>query len=347
MDQLIKLVAARLRKSVAGAHLTADALSAFAEQGLTDEQREQALAHLVDCADCRQVFYLAVPEAPQNILALKPHRGRFAWRWTAVTASVAIVLSAVVVRYEVFPVRPQSAQSSTQVASNEPYDKVAAEKTPAQISEMRAAEAAPKSSGVSEPSPEPRRRPEPKHMTAKPKVAMNFEPSGQVQLTGRDNAAKDLQLTNSPAANEKKTQAHNEVLPALGGPVAVGAFAKERQASLNGMPRVQWSLSPQGVLQQSGDQGTNWRAVSVIGNQSFRTLSAVGSNLWVGGNAGILYHSSDSGEHWTRVAPVAHGQPLQGDIVRVDFPDAQEGTVHTSTGETWVTTDGGQTWNRK
>jgi hypothetical protein len=109
----------------------------------------------------------------------------------------------------------------------------------------------------------------------------------------------------------------------------------------------QWSLSPAGAVQRSSDGGKTWNPVPVVGGQTFRALSAVGTNIWVGGNNAALYHSADSGQHWAQVVPVADGHKLEGDIVHVDFDNAVSGTLRTSSGETWTTVDGGQSWRLK
>jgi hypothetical protein len=134
---------------------------------------------------------------------------------------------------------------------------------------------------------------------------------------------------------------------AIGGPAGVGASAGFGLRA----PVFQWTLSAEGAVQRSLDGGKTWQSLSVdptvADRTAFRTLSAVGSDIWVGGKSGSLYHSSDSGQHWTRVAPRTNGEKLNADITRVDFSDLQNGTVSTSNGQTWTTSDAGQTWQRK
>jgi photosystem II stability/assembly factor-like uncharacterized protein len=43
----------------------------------------------------------------------------------------------------------------------------------------------------------------------------------------------------------------------------------------------------------------------------------------------------------------ANGRAPSGDIVRIEFTDARDGVVATSTGETWTTSDAGATWQRQ
>ncbi len=84
------------------------------------------------------------------------------------------------------------------------------------------------------------------------------------------------------------------------------------------------------------------------GGTIFRAL-AVSSDLevWAGGSGGALYHTLDAGSRWFRVVPSDGGGVLTGDIVGIQFSDAQNGTVRTSTGETWTTLDDGQAWHKQ
>jgi len=117
-------------------------------------------------------------------------------------------------------------------------------------------------------------------------------------------------------------------------------------SGLTAAPVYQWTLSPQGAAQRSLD-GKSWQSVSLPDQVSFRALSAISGDIWVGGKSGSLYHSPDSGRQWTRVVPKANGANLTADITRVGFSDLQSGVIETSNGQVWTTSDGGQTWQRK
>jgi len=148
---------------------------------------------------------------------------------------------------------------------------------------------------------------------------------------------------------------------------------------LDGKASPRWSISSDGKLQHSVYDGQTWVETDVdpesavsrsnlagtAGNTNevvtakksvkkqrspsatFRALAAFGSEVWAGGSAAMLYHSTDSGAHWTRVRPSLSGVALTGDITSIDFSDPQHGTIATSTGEAWITTDAGQTWLRQ
>jgi hypothetical protein len=132
--------------------------------------------------------------------------------------------------------------------------------------------------------------------------------------------------------------------------VAASATANrmtESRAELNRVVNLtpRWDLSSEGMLRRSFD-GRTWQTVPVADNAIFRAVSAVGPEIWVGGNGGSLYHSSDSGRLWTQVKPAVNGGPLTADIVGIEFADAQHGKLTTSSRETWTTSDAGQSWTR-
>jgi len=144
-------------------------------------------------------------------------------------------------------------------------------------------------------------------------------------------------------------------------------------------PAPRWTITPSGGLQRSFDQGQTWENVDVnaglapaagaamrfsntvtsseskditvskqkVAAPIFRVVEATGTDVWAGGSAGVLYHSVDAGVHWTRVVPSSGGVALTGDIVSLDFADAQHGQVATSLPETWTTADGGRTWEKQ
>jgi hypothetical protein len=144
-----------------------------------------------------------------------------------------------------------------------------------------------------------------------------------------------------------------------------------------------WTISSTGSLQRSFDQGNTWQDVDVNASTAytggtlaggtslevvsknsrkaqstdkktgsapaliFRAVTATGADVWAGGTNSALYHSVDSGAHWIRVLPAAAGIALAGDIVSLQFADAQHGRILTSTAETWTTADDGQTWQKQ
>jgi hypothetical protein len=141
-------------------------------------------------------------------------------------------------------------------------------------------------------------------------------------------------------------------------------------------PNASWAIA-NGSLERSVDQGKSWQSVNVNAVPApaansflevlagaadgkkdtglkqeavppvFRAVRANGSDVWAGGSRALLCHSVDSGAHWIRILPSSGGATLTGDIVSVDFPDSQHGRITTSTPEVWLTSDGGQTWQKQ
>ncbi len=108
MAEIPKIAQRRLQNEQLGAevaHPDADLLTAFAEQALPARERDQVLAHLARCADCREIAALAGAAVAEPELVAAPKQvdhkpSRSFWslrplRWTAAAATAAVVLSAV------------------------------------------------------------------------------------------------------------------------------------------------------------------------------------------------------------------------------------------------------------
>jgi hypothetical protein len=175
---------------------------------------------------------------------------------------------------------------------------------------------------------------------------------------------------------KSKAWATPQVTSGASGPAPSGAIGGPVATSSGSIPR--WTISSAGRLQRSFDQGNTWQDVdvnanlaSVVGTSleisanaahasknkdarqdlkreaasaAFRAVAAAGTDIWAGGSG--LYHSLDAGNHWTRIVPASADAMLTGDIVSLEFSD-QHGKVATSTAEIWITTDGGQNWQKQ
>lgn len=192
------------------------------------------------------------------------------------------------------------------------------------------------------------------------------------QTTAQTQSLDSLQIQSLPA------QVTSGSAPAVSasGPAPSGAIGGPVATSSGSIPR--WTISSAGRLQRSFDQGNTWQDVdvnanlaSVVGTSleisanaarasknkdarqdlkreaasaTFRAVAAAGTDIWAGGSG--LYHSLDAGNHWTRIVPASADAMLTGDIVSLEFSD-QHGKVATSTAEIWITTDGGQNWQKQ
>jgi hypothetical protein len=196
--------------------------------------------------------------------------------------------------------------------------------------------------------------------------------------------AADAQIAKAAPADGSAAQFFSNSLPLTRAkPADIEPLQTGNSAAVLATPR--WSITAVGSLQRSLDQGKTWQdidvnagtptvpsgAATVVGgllkstavNQKsmpaplagkvstapifFRTVTAAGNEVWAGGSSAALFHSIDGGDHWARVLPSSSDAVLTGDVVSVDFSDAQHGTVTTSTPEIWSTTDGGQTWQKQ
>jgi Photosynthesis system II assembly factor YCF48/Putative zinc-finger len=189
--------------------------------------------------------------------------------------------------------------------------------------------------------------------------------------------AKD-QVSDQLDGKQKELQSQDDSSKSLSVLEAKGVAAAQLASDTQRVsPR--WSISADGALQRSLDEGKTWLGVNVnsglvssassmaataestYGQENrkkkveaqpspgpvFRAVSAQDAEVWAGGSAAMLYHSADSGAHWTRVLPSSPGATLTGDIISLEFSDPQHGRIATSAGEVWITTDDGQTWRRQ
>jgi len=121
--------------------------------------------------------------------------------------------------------------------------------------------------------------------------------------------------------------------------------APAASAQLSRKQGMQWRLAA-GVLQRSLDGGQTWLPI-LQWEHPWLCYAARGRELWAGGPAGALQHSVDNGASWNVVAVSAQGQSLGGDVVHIEVLSASQIALTTATGETWTSSDGGETWVKK
>lgn len=193
----------------------------------------------------------------------------------------------------------------------------------------------------------------------------------------RITATPETQLPDQSVESQNEQPAQNSSSPALAMP-RVKSRPASQDASSTQRTSPKWSISADGALQHSFDGGATWEDVDVnsqpISDLSmlegttekteeyerrykddaqrgsklvFRAVTVFGTEVWAGGSAAMLYHSDDSGAHWVHVTPSSSGATLKGDITSIEFSDTQHGSIATSAGEIWITTDDGRTWRRE
>ncbi|HZQ19309.1 MAG TPA: YCF48-related protein [Terriglobales bacterium] len=323
MDTLKKLASRRLNSQPVGQHPDPELLTLLAENSISRRDRSKIFEHLSACSDCRNIFYLALPETADNqqAFALPRKQPRFGFRWATLAASVIIVGAVLISNRAMFT--EHSVQNRDIATYSAP--EVTSPKTEAAVQER------------TEPTPaadetRPRVRPPAKHMTAAPQASLQFDQSGEVHFAAapaaRDANAAFAQSDRPATAKTKQLDSRNIV----SSPSAI-------------MPA--WRISSEGSPERSFDGGHSWQPVSVQDGVRFQAISAMGHDVWLGGNAGNLYHSADAGQSWDKVVLTSDSMAPESNIVRIDFSDPQDGLLTTANGRIWSTSDGGKNWQLK
>jgi hypothetical protein len=193
-------------------------------------------------------------------------------------------------------------------------------------------------------------------------------------------------FTNLNAVAKAKNPVPAQAVSASAPPLAPPSIPLQTSPALLLHASPHWVVSSAGTLQRSFDGGKTWEDINpsmnltsaassnarestastdqynaqeapnkknqkakVLPNSGvvFRAVASAGLEVWAGGSAGALYHTADGGNRWTLVLPSAPGSILTGDIISIQFPDPQHGTVATSNAEVWTTADNGQTWHKQ
>jgi hypothetical protein len=161
---------------------------------------------------------------------------------------------------------------------------------------------------------------------------------GQEDDLGKANPEEQASALQSRSASSPGASTDTEYMPSAGQSVT-------NPAELISSPR--WMLASSGAVERSRDDGHTWETVFVARDLYFGALSVQGAEVWVGGPAGALYHSTDSGQRWVQVVPSSDGKSLNAEIARIEFVGPQNGTLTTSAGEIWITSDSGRSWKKK
>jgi hypothetical protein len=101
MAELPKIVVRRLRddSAVRAVHPDPNLVNAFVENSLPDNARAQVVQHIAQCADCREVVFLSLPDQSAMQPAMASVTTRWlTWpvlRWGAAVAAVVVVGAAI------------------------------------------------------------------------------------------------------------------------------------------------------------------------------------------------------------------------------------------------------------
>ena len=152
--------------------------------------------------------------------------------------------------------------------------------------------------------------------------------------------ANDQVKTDQSASGAAQITSQSEIVDKKVQEYSVAPLQKAARAKAGDF---RWQIRD-GKLQRSAAPN-EWQ--TVLPTQTFRTFAVIQNHVWAGGDSGLLYHSADNGQSWTPVAVKSGTTALTGNIVDFRFTDAKHGSIQTSTGETWTTSDGGESWQKK
>jgi hypothetical protein len=291
MDAVRKLVTARLNSKATGPHPEPELLAAFAENSLPAPDRNQLLAHFANCADCRDVLFLALPESA-SLPAVSPvsyKRPRFAFRWATLAACVAVLATVAVTNRQIF-----THQDSNEVHVTSPQPVAPKEPKPEQSSPEIYAKVQPPA----------------KHMTAKPQASLQFDESGQVHFAARPASAG---AASRVAANTVSSQPSWRVSDAGAIQRSVNSGATWEQVpiaddvvfrAISSRGAEIWAGGVSGTLFHSRDSGRTWAKVEPasagrkLQSDITRIVFSDANSGQVFTSAGEIWATSDGGRSW-------------------------------------------------
>jgi len=377
VTEVPKIVQYRLRSGGPGpaeqSHPDADLLAAFAEQALSQAERESVLGHLALCADCRNVVVLALPAA-EPVAALaeaeavkvdtetashpypeKPHRSWFAWadmrsfnlRWAALTAGVAVALFAVYVGlgHRGNPALPGAARIANSDASSAPAKQIASELPPQNRLEANAAKA------ETQPTPAKEKREIfPGRMrTAFAKKNQVGQP-GSLVANGRvANYPAPAEQTPAPAAGGLVSSAPSSTNDTVGASAAmteVTTASSDIGVMTRGQaPSVEKAKAPvdETVADQVGKTTTANAPMALQTNRTFATSAALPpatlkrGTMWMI-STGVLKRSLDGGRSWQTALEGEHPWLCYAALGQDVWAGGQAGALEHSN-------DGGASWS--
>jgi hypothetical protein len=331
-------------------HPDAALLAAFAEQSLARRERLAVFDHLAQCADCRDVVFLAAPhiDASQTLSKISAQPG---WlrlpilRWGVLAACVVGVV-AVTLRYEgerspAFSPREVAAPMiSKEIASAVP-EPATDIRSQLKTAEPRRAQKNKTSETTSSRLQVPRSRaderpalavvPERHAARAVPKFPMQFDgPQGEVQkLPPAERAPPSAVASLQSLASARLAKNGNQVLG------EEGKKAEQEQglddANLGGISEAITTVSPVEAPTAAAPLNATGRSVSHL-------TALVSSPRWTLTSSGALQRSLDEGRTWEPV-PLARGVRFRALSVQ-----GAEIWVGGAAGALYHSSDMGQQW---
>jgi len=334
------------RSPQAGPHPDSNLLSAFAEGGLLERERQDIFAHLAACADCRELLSLATGAAANPVAAAKPflvprsaHPPLRTWlAWAGIAASILVVCSAGLVYKQKLELK----QRATVAAENTPAPPFAAIQKPKSSPPAESNTVAGKATTR---APEQLKSPRLSKESAVEATAGQGTATAQKELEASEQSLPMQSATGAPAiagGSVAQAPAPDQISSAFANTMTARALSNASASMAGVATRPHWRIDSMGQAERSFGNGT-WQPV--LPNESARMLvvSVFDSQVWVGGEHTRLYRSADNGNTWI-LAPLPMKNGLEHEIVHIRFETQASGVVEASDGTSWTTTDGGVSW---
>lgn len=324
------------RDQLHGSHPDSDQIAAFGEGALLPREREELLAHMAVCAECREVLSMAAGAEPVAklkafIVPLPAHQITKTWLpWASIAAGVLAAVSGGLIYHQNALNRKPIA-----VALNEPAP---VQSTTMQQSQLESA----KKSGE-RPAAKEETHPSSRQSTqaAEPLREDRSQPGMQTYL-GQQNSIQNQNAGAGQVAmyeHQAPRQAASSTSAAFAN-VAAASPMSNAFAAVSARPH--WRINSAGQPERSFG-GDVWQAVLPDEGSKMLVVSVFGGQVWVGGENSRLYRSTDNGNTWNLVALPTKGGS-EHVILHIHFLTPQAGTVESEDGTQWATSDAGITW---
>ena len=325
-------------------HPDSDVLTALSEGALLQGERQQVLAHLSACADCRELLSIAATAALDSADDLKPFLlarpslpPQRTWLpWASIAAGLLVVCTAVLVYQQ-----KVAFQKNTAVATREavqPPSPTIQQSPPSPLPEKpQALGKTANSQGSSQLQAQ---------LPSQNMTVAKTNPEAQIEAARNSDFNQQNSYKTSAEAGEIATPGATALKAAPARSVSAFSSAATARslsnASIAPAARPHWRINGLGQPERSFGDG-DWQAVLPHEPSRMRVVSVFDSEVWIGGDHSRLYHSSDNGSTWNPVAlPDKDGR--EHSIAHIHFQTAQSCTVESDDGTVWTTSDGGSSW---
>jgi hypothetical protein len=344
LDDLLRETLRARATDQAAACLDAERAAAFIEGTMSARAFDEAEVHLADCPRCQALLGALVRTTPPALEPAWWRRPAMAWLapLTAAAAALAIWINVSdnagvepvqSVRKDVAPASLPVAPAPVTTPPQSPSLRDADDASAGASGEKRVGETA-------APSASARTFRSEAAAPANPLDARQIPPPSPVPEPG---PAPPVPSPAGPAAPPPRAaDAAPSAARLAGSAVADNSAVVTRTlttiVSSNGTS--QWRIGTGGELQHSADGGVMWRTQTTgITEAPAAGSSPSPSVCWLVGREGLVLMTTDEGQSWRRVP-----FPVAADLVSVRATDDRNATVVASDGRTFVTANGGRSW---